>query len=71
MLRAFVGSLDGTVTVRDSMTAPADEPETLGEELAERLRAAGADLILAELRDGGNTVAGPPVAEGPVPGGAR
>jgi len=50
VLRAFVGSLDGAATVRDALTAPADEPEALGEALAERLRAAGADRILAELR---------------------
>ena len=52
------------------MTAPADEPEALGEALAERLRAAGADRILAELRDGGDRS---PVAPAPRPvaGGAR
>ena len=50
VLRAYVGSLDGAVTVRDAMTASADDPEALGEALAERLRAAGADRILAELR---------------------
>ena len=61
VLRAYVGSLDGSVAVRDAMTAPAGEPEALGEALAERLRAAGAERILSELREGG----------GPVPGGAR
>jgi hydroxymethylbilane synthase len=61
LLRAYVGSLDGTVSVRDAMTAPAGEPEALGEALAERLRAAGAERILSKLRAGG----------GPVPGGAR
>ena len=61
MLRAYVGSLDGTVSVRDAMTAPAGTPEALGEALAERLRTAGAERILSELREGG----------APVPGGAR
>ncbi len=53
VLRAFVGSLDGAVSVRDAMSAPADEPEALGEALAERLRAAGAERILAGLRGSG------------------
>ena len=51
LLRAFVGTLDGGETVRDTLRAPADEPEALGEALAERLRAAGAGRILAALRD--------------------
>jgi hydroxymethylbilane synthase len=61
LLRAFVGSLDGTVTVRDSLAGPAAEPEALGRALAERLRAAGAERILAALRG----------ADGVVPGSAR
>ncbi len=61
VLRAYVGSLDGTVAVRDAMAAPAGAPEALGEALAERLRAAGAERILADLRE----------SSGPVPGGAR
>jgi len=56
-----VGSLDGSESVRDAMTAPAGAPEALGEALAERLRAAGAGRILAALRGGA----------GPVPGSAR
>ena len=51
LLRAFVGTLDGGETVRDTLRAPAGEPEALGEALAERLRAAGAGRILAALRD--------------------
>ena len=61
VLRAYVGSLDGTESVRDAMTAPAGAPEALGETLAERLRAAGAGRILGALRAGA----------GPVSGGAR
>ena len=61
VLRAYVGSLDGTVSVRDVMTAPAGEPEARGEALAERRRAAGAGRILSELRG----------SDGSVPGGAR
>ncbi len=54
-LRAFVGSLDGARAVRDALTAPAAAPEALGEDLAERLRAAGADRLLAEARAAGLT----------------
>jgi hydroxymethylbilane synthase len=51
LLRAFVCTLDGGETVRDTLRAPAGEPEALGGALAERLRAAGAGRILAALRD--------------------
>jgi hydroxymethylbilane synthase len=61
VLRAFVGSLDGTQAVRDSLAGPASAPEALGRALAERLRAAGAERILAAVRD----------AAGLVPGSAR
>jgi hydroxymethylbilane synthase len=50
LLRAFVGSLDGGRTVRDALAGLAAEPEALGEALAARLRAAGADRLLAEVR---------------------
>jgi hydroxymethylbilane synthase len=43
-LRAFVGAPDGTAWVRDELTG--DDPEALGAEVAERLRAAGADEVL-------------------------
>jgi hydroxymethylbilane synthase len=59
-LRAFVGSLDGACVLRDALTAPASAPEARGEALAERLRAAGADRLLAEVR-----------AADLAPGGAR
>jgi hydroxymethylbilane synthase len=49
-LSAFVGSLDGARALRGALTAPAAAPEALGEALAERLRAAGADRLLAEVR---------------------
>ena len=39
VLRAFVGSLDGTDAVRDSLAGPPSAPEALGRALAERLRA--------------------------------
>jgi hydroxymethylbilane synthase len=49
-LRAFVGSLDGTDTVRDELRGSAADPEALGAGLAGRLLAAGADRILAGVR---------------------
>jgi hydroxymethylbilane synthase len=44
-LRAFVGRADGSAWVRDELCG--DDPEALGAEVARRLRAAGADEILA------------------------
>jgi hydroxymethylbilane synthase len=44
VLRAFVGAPDGAMWVRDE--ASGDDPEALGAEVAERLRAAGADEVL-------------------------
>ncbi len=61
VLRAFVGSLDGAEAVRDSLAGPASAPEALGRALAERLRAAGAERILAAVRD----------SDGLAPGSAR
>ena len=61
VLRAFVGSLDGADTVRDSLAGPAADPEALGCALAERLRGAGAERLLAAVRE----------ASGLVPGNAR
>lgn len=48
-LRGFVASLDGGRMVRDEVRGRPDEAERLGERLAERLIAMGADKILAEL----------------------
>jgi hydroxymethylbilane synthase len=49
-LRAFVGSLDGRMTVRDQSRGLADDPEALGGELALRLLDKGADAILDAVR---------------------
>jgi hydroxymethylbilane synthase len=49
-LRAYVGSLDGTDTVRGELTGPSGAPEGLGIALAADLRARGADRILAQVR---------------------
>ncbi|MEO7725628.1 MAG: hydroxymethylbilane synthase [Burkholderiales bacterium] len=48
-LRGFVASQDGRECVRAEVTADARDPETLGTELAARLRAQGAGAILAAL----------------------
>ncbi len=50
LLRAFVGSVDGTNVVRGELAGPAQAPEGLGIALAEDLLARGADQILAEVR---------------------
>jgi hydroxymethylbilane synthase len=44
VLRAFVGAPDGSIWVRDELRG--DDAETLGAEVARRLRAAGADEVL-------------------------
>jgi hydroxymethylbilane synthase len=47
-LRAFLGLPDGSAWLRDELTDPLGaSPERLGEEVAERMRAAGADELLA------------------------
>ena len=48
-LRALVGSLDGSVMLREEITGAADTAEQLGIELAGRLLARGADKILAAI----------------------
>ena len=50
-LRGFVASQDGKEFVRAELTADARDPETLGTELAARLRAQGAAEILAALEN--------------------
>lgn len=48
-LRGLVGSPDGTRVIRDEIRGPLAEGEALGERLARRLLADGADAILAEV----------------------
>ena len=48
-LRGLVGSLDGTNLLREELTGAADQPEALGEAVAERLLNRGADRILSEV----------------------
>jgi hydroxymethylbilane synthase len=56
-LRAFVGSLDGRLCVRDAASGAAEDPERLGGELASRLLERGAARILETVRA---VDAGPP-----------
>lgn len=48
-LRGLVGRPDGTQILYDEIRGPADQGKELGNELAKRLLAAGADKILAEV----------------------
>lgn len=48
-LRGLVGKPDGSLVLRDEIRGSESEPEQLGITLAERLLAAGADTILAEV----------------------
>ncbi|MFQ2538923.1 hydroxymethylbilane synthase [Aeromonas caviae] len=48
-LRGLVGSPDGSHVIRDEIRGPLAEGEALGHTLAQRLLAAGADIILAEV----------------------
>lgn len=48
-LRGLVGAPDGSQMLFDEITGPVTEAETIGVALAERLLAAGADKILAEV----------------------
>lgn len=45
-VRGFCGLPDGSEWIRDELDADATEPESLGRELAERMRGAGADELL-------------------------
>lgn len=49
-MRAVVASLDGCRVLSADITAPADDPVSVGCVLARRLRERGADEILAEIR---------------------
>lgn len=48
-IRALVGSLDGSVMLREEITGGAESAERLGIELAQRLLGRGADKILAAI----------------------
>jgi hydroxymethylbilane synthase len=48
-LDGLVASLDGTRIVRDRISGPAGDPEQIGEDLAGRLIAQGAQQILKEI----------------------
>ncbi len=48
-LRGLVGAPDGSILLFDEITGPATDAEQLGIALADRLLAAGADKILAEV----------------------
>jgi hydroxymethylbilane synthase len=50
-LLAFVGLPDGSAWLRDALTGDAREPEALGRTVAERLRGAGADALLARAEE--------------------
>ena len=49
-LRGLVAALDGSRLVRDEIRGPAEQAETLGSDLAERLLAVGGEGILEEVR---------------------
>jgi hydroxymethylbilane synthase len=57
-LRATVCSLDGIRVVRARRQGPASDPRALGMEVADELRAGGADAILDEARAGQDPVEG-------------
>lgn len=50
ILEGLVGSLDGSVVIRDQISGPADMAEQLGQNLALRLAAEGGQDILDEIR---------------------
>ncbi|HEX4804428.1 MAG TPA: hydroxymethylbilane synthase [Conexibacter sp.] len=63
-LRAFLGLPDGSAWLRDELTDPLGaSPEQLGAEVAERMRTAGADELLAACEALAN--GGPPPASTP------
>ncbi|MGI8494127.1 MAG: hydroxymethylbilane synthase [Pyrinomonadaceae bacterium] len=49
-LRGYVGNLNGSSALRDSITGKSSDPELLGLELAQRMIANGANILLAETR---------------------
>jgi len=50
-VRGFIGAPDGSETFRDQVSGPAAQAESLGRELARRMQAAGAEQLLARLRE--------------------
>jgi hydroxymethylbilane synthase len=48
-LRGLVGRPDGSKVLRDEIRGPREQAEAMGITLADRLLAAGADKILAEV----------------------
>lgn len=48
-IKGFVASIDGSELLRESLTGGTQDPEALGQELAQRLRVRGADRLLAAL----------------------
>lgn len=48
-IKGFVASIDGSELLRESLTGGTQDPEALGQELAQRLRERGADRLLAAL----------------------
>lgn len=48
-MTGFVASVDGKQLLRETVTGPASDAESLGQQLANQLRARGADSILAAL----------------------
>jgi len=48
-MTGFVASVDGKEIIREAITGSASKPEALGQALADKLRALGADRILAAL----------------------
>lgn len=52
-LRGLVGSPDGEKMLRDEISGSVDDAEAMGIELADRLLAAGADKILADVYESG------------------
>jgi hydroxymethylbilane synthase len=51
-LDGLVAEPDGSRLLRDSLTGSTEAPHSLGEQLAERVLAAGADTLLERLRSG-------------------
>jgi len=65
-LRAFLGLPDGSAWLRDELTDPLGaSPEGLGAEVAARMRAAGADELLAACEELAATNGSPPPASTP------